>query len=113
MCGLGDLSDGGAYGLNCVGDELSNIVNNRYGFIDYEYGIASASTDFVGAQDFRSLDVLTLYARVMLLMVISTWSSVRYQNFNRCPFSELPALHPGFCMRFTLLKPFPILTQLP
>lgn len=29
------------------GDELSNIVNNRYGFIDYEYGIAGASTDFV------------------------------------------------------------------
>jgi amidohydrolase len=29
-----------------LGDELSNIVNNRYGFIDYEYGIASASTDF-------------------------------------------------------------------
>jgi amidohydrolase len=29
-----------------LGDELSNIVNNRYGFIDYEYGIGSASTDF-------------------------------------------------------------------
>jgi amidohydrolase len=29
-----------------LGDELSNIVNNRYGFIDYEYGIAGASTDF-------------------------------------------------------------------
>jgi hypothetical protein len=30
-----------------VGDELANIVKNRYGYIDYEYGIAGASTDFV------------------------------------------------------------------
>ena len=29
------------------GDELANIVNSRYGCIDYEYGIAGASTDFV------------------------------------------------------------------
>jgi amidohydrolase len=29
-----------------LGGELSDIVNNRHGFIDYEYGIASASTDF-------------------------------------------------------------------
>jgi hypothetical protein len=30
-----------------AGDELANIVNCRYGYIDYEYGIAGASTDFV------------------------------------------------------------------
>lgn len=29
------------------GDELAQIVNSRYGYIDYEYGIANASTDFV------------------------------------------------------------------
>jgi len=29
-----------------LGDELASIVNNRYGYIDYEYGIAGASTDF-------------------------------------------------------------------
>jgi len=29
-----------------LGDELANIVKNRYGCIDYEYGIAGTSTDF-------------------------------------------------------------------
>lgn len=41
VCRINSLS------FDYLGDELSNIVNNRYGFIDYEYGIASASTDFV------------------------------------------------------------------
>ena len=31
----------------CVGNELSNVVKKKYGYIDYEYGIKSASTDFV------------------------------------------------------------------
>ena len=30
-----------------AGDELAEIVNSRYGSIDFEWGIASASTDFV------------------------------------------------------------------
>jgi len=30
-----------------VGYELADIVKNRYGYIDYDYGIAGASTDFV------------------------------------------------------------------
>lgn len=30
-----------------LGDELAQIVNSRYGYVDYEYGIANASTDFV------------------------------------------------------------------
>jgi len=29
-----------------LGDALAEIVNNRYGYVDYEYGIANASTDF-------------------------------------------------------------------
>jgi len=29
-----------------LGEELAKIVKNRYGYVDYEYGIASASTDF-------------------------------------------------------------------
>ena len=31
----------------CVGGEVANVVLNRYGAIDYEWGIHSASTDFV------------------------------------------------------------------
>ena len=31
-----------------LGAEVANIVLNKYGAIDYEYGISSASTDFVG-----------------------------------------------------------------
>lgn len=30
-----------------IADELSNVVRKKYGCIDYEYGINSASTDFV------------------------------------------------------------------
>jgi hypothetical protein len=30
-----------------TGDEVANIVHNKYGDIDYEWGIKSASTDFV------------------------------------------------------------------
>lgn len=33
-----------------AGAELAEIVKNKYGFIDYEYGIATASTDFVSDQ---------------------------------------------------------------
>lgn len=32
-----------------IGDELAEIVNSRYGSIDFEWGIAGASTDFVGS----------------------------------------------------------------
>lgn len=39
---------------NSPGSELSDIINNRYGFIDYEYGIASASTDFVSTRTVAS-----------------------------------------------------------
>ena len=31
-----------------LGGEVANIVLNKYGSIDYEWGISSASTDFVG-----------------------------------------------------------------
>jgi hypothetical protein len=34
--------------INFVGDEVANIVTAKYGAIDYEWGIKSASTDFVG-----------------------------------------------------------------
>jgi len=35
--------------FNCpLGGDVANIVLNKYGAIDYEYGISSASTDFVG-----------------------------------------------------------------
>ena len=30
-----------------LGDEVANVVLNKYGAIDYEWGIKSASTDFV------------------------------------------------------------------
>lgn len=30
-----------------VGDEVANTILNKYGSIDYEWGISSASTDFV------------------------------------------------------------------
>ena len=30
-----------------IGGEVANIVLNKYGAIDYEWGIKSASTDFV------------------------------------------------------------------
>ncbi|OAX43730.1 hypothetical protein K503DRAFT_65910 [Rhizopogon vinicolor AM-OR11-026] len=29
-----------------LGDELSNVVRKKYGYIDYDYGIKGASTDF-------------------------------------------------------------------
>lgn len=36
--------------LNVIpGDELADVVLKRYGAIDYEWGIKSASTDFVSA----------------------------------------------------------------
>ena len=31
----------------CLGGEVANIVLNKYGAIDYEWGIKNASTDFV------------------------------------------------------------------
>lgn len=30
-----------------LGDEVANIVLNKYGTIDYEWGIKNAATDFV------------------------------------------------------------------
>jgi hypothetical protein len=39
----------------CVADELSNVVRKKYGYIDYEYGINSASTDFVSRNISQSL----------------------------------------------------------
>jgi hypothetical protein len=35
------------YSISFPGDEVANIVLNKYGSIDYEWGIKSASTDFV------------------------------------------------------------------
>jgi len=35
------------YICSTLGDEVANIVLNKYGSIDYEWGIKSASTDFV------------------------------------------------------------------
>jgi hypothetical protein len=34
--------------VSFLGGELANIILNKYGSIDYEWGISSASTDFVG-----------------------------------------------------------------
>ena len=39
-----------------LGGEVANIVLNKYGAIDYEWGIKSASTDFV-----RHSDIYILY----------------------------------------------------
>ena len=37
------------------GGEVANIVLNKYGAIDYEWGIKSASTDFVRLTSFYIL----------------------------------------------------------
>ena len=39
------------------GDEFAHIFNSKYGAIDYEYGISSASTDFVS-----SVSIISLHA---------------------------------------------------
>lgn len=33
----------------CIGDEVARVTKSRYGTIDYEWGIKSASTDFVSS----------------------------------------------------------------
>jgi hypothetical protein len=35
--------------LNPLGDEFAHIFKSKYGSIDYEFGISSASTDFVSS----------------------------------------------------------------
>lgn len=34
-----------------TGDEVARITKGRYGTVDYEWGIKSASTDFVSSSD--------------------------------------------------------------
>ena len=80
------------------GGELADVVRKRYGDIDYEWGISSASTDFVSRTkmscqrgDKLSLTVRTgkhhiPYARISVFHVLFTDA-----------VSVMPALHPGFC----------------
>ncbi|KAJ3568023.1 hypothetical protein NP233_g5984 [Leucocoprinus birnbaumii] len=65
-----------------LGDEVANIILNKYGSIDYEWGIGSASTDF---------------GNVTYGMILDGRSTGLQADF--CPSGHLPALpslHPGF-----------------
>ena len=59
-----------------IGDALAEIVKNRYGYIDYEYGIASASTDFVSTKQFRDRADAQIITKAKYAMVIYIQTSV-------------------------------------
>ena len=65
------------------GGELADVVRKRYGDIDYEWGIASASTDFVSrnkmtCQWSNTLIYLNDFHREISLTVCTSLSSMRY-----------------------------------
>ena len=64
-----------------VGDEVANITLNKYGDIDYMWGIKDASTDFVSLFSFlcRFQRTDISICREMLRMVINT----TYPNYGR------------------------------
>lgn len=79
-----------------AGGEVANIVLNKYGDIDYEWGIKSASTDFV------SFDHHTLFSAKRLIFFtgkcilwFASSNHLRLQMTKRLIIA-LPSLHPGF-----------------
>jgi len=84
----------------CIGDELSDVVRKKYGYIDYDYGINSASTDFVSVisvprnlyTDIRQGEYFALY----VLVVLADTSKLTIELV-------MPGLHPSFCSYSSLL----------
>jgi hypothetical protein len=81
-----------------TGDETANVVNARYGCIDYDYGISSASTDFVcsflavsnwpalwNSNCLREVSLMVFYIFYFIAFVTVIYN-----------IPALPALHPGF-----------------
>ena len=66
-----------------IGGEVANIVLNKYGAIDYEWGIASASTDFVSHTCYYLIKYLPnfffwkgkRYLWFVILKILKTWTS--------------------------------------
>lgn len=80
------------------GGELADVVRKRYGDIDYEFGISSASTDFVSRTMTRRVINLNsgAFAGKYHLLYVSTY--VSHTLLIDGWMSVMPALHPGFCM---------------
>ena len=58
-----------------LGGELADVVLKRYGAIDYEWGISSASTDFVSPSTKLSLnDKLVLNFRRVISLTVCMFS---------------------------------------
>ena len=78
-----------------LGGEVANVVLNKYGAIDYEWGIKSASTDFVRCLLYLITSANSFFEhRDMFLMVCSC--HVDLNDWYSCYDAALPSLHPGF-----------------
>ena len=85
MCPLIDhsyLSHSRTLGL---GEEFADVFSKRYGEMDYEWGIAGASTDFVRLHHICSL-MRTLTARIFIGR--GTCHTVGVQSFSVCPAAD-------------------------
>lgn len=61
------------YPTKFVGEEVARVTKGRYGAIDYEWGIKSASTDFVSA-----IHDIYIYAALLTAGALTGECNIRY-----------------------------------